>query len=69
MLSSLILYSTVAVAATGIFEPANFSVLDALYDNGINVSDLPLATLDRHSSLSACSVAVNDALLLFNRAD
>jgi len=43
-----------------VFEPADFSVTEALLDQGINVSALPeLAGLTDRSSNLACNIAVS----------
>ena len=46
--------------ASQVFEPADFSVTEALLDQGVNVSALPeLAGLVGRSSNLACDIAVS----------
>ena len=49
-----------AVAAqTGVFEPADFNVTEALIANGVNVSAIPqLSGLAERTLLGGCSIAV-----------
>lgn len=57
-----------AQASDSTFEPADFSVIDALQSNGVNFSALPeLVGLVERSSLGACSIAVS--LASFSEAD
>jgi hypothetical protein len=47
-------------AQTGVFEPADFNVTEALIANGVNVSAIPqLSGLVERTSLSGCSIAVS----------
>jgi hypothetical protein len=46
-------------AQTGIFEPADFNITEALISNGVNVSAIPeLSGLVERTTLSGCSIAV-----------
>lgn len=48
------------VRAQAAFEPADFSVVEALENNGVNFSAIPeLVGFVERSSLGACSVAVS----------
>ena len=45
---------------TGVFEPADFNVTEALIANGVNVSAIPqLSALVERTFLSGCSIAVS----------
>jgi hypothetical protein len=47
------------VFAQGAFEPPNLDVAKALSEKGVDVSSIPeLSNLVKHSSTSACSIAV-----------
>ena len=50
-----------SAASQSTFEPADFNITEALFENGVNVSALPdLASLAERASISGCSVAVSD---------
>jgi hypothetical protein len=60
--SSVVLLAFVAPRIFGqdVFEPADFDVSKALFNNGVNVSDIPdLAGLAKRSLPSGCSIAVS----------
>lgn len=49
-----------AAAQSGVFEPLDFNITEALIENGVNVSAIPeLAQLAERSLLSGCSIAVS----------
>jgi hypothetical protein len=49
----------VVSAQTGIFEPVDFNITEALISNGVNVSAIPeLSGLVERTALSGCSIAV-----------
>jgi hypothetical protein len=51
-------------AQTGVFEPADFNVTEALIANGVNVTALPqLSSLVERTSLFSCSIAVRHLLI------
>ena len=47
------------VSALDAFEPANFNITEALFNNGVNVSAISkLGDLTEQSSIADCSIAV-----------
>ncbi len=44
---------------TDAIEPADFNITAALFDIGVNVTELPAAELVERSSNAACSIAVS----------
>lgn len=44
---------------TDAIEPPDFNVTAALFDIGVNVTELPAAQLAERSSNAACSIAVS----------
>lgn len=52
--------SGVGSAQGEVFEPSDFNIIEALADQGVNVSALPeLAGLEQQSSTAGCSIACN----------
>ena len=57
--SPLALAAFAGVALSQDFEPADFNITEALFDQGVNVSALPeLADLSQRSSTAGCAIAV-----------
>ncbi|KAH7086043.1 hypothetical protein BKA63DRAFT_549044 [Paraphoma chrysanthemicola] len=57
------------VTAQETFEPLDFNVTEALFENGINVTVIPdLADLVVRSSLQGCSIACNSLKLVFGES-
>jgi hypothetical protein len=57
---SLSAFVAAVSAQTGVFEPADFNVTEALIANGVNVSAIPqLSALVERSFLGGCSIAVS----------
>jgi hypothetical protein len=58
--------STFAQTNTGVFEPTDFNITEALIDNGIDVSTIPELSglIERTLNLNFCSIAVSYIMCL-----
>ena len=59
LLAALALAVNAQSNVTDAIEPSDFNVTQALFDAGIDVTELPAGELVERSSTAACSIAVS----------